>query len=315
MARVDAVMDWLDQQRSEITSISKAGEDQGIWLELGATSSSGCKRSIARSARRSGRVGPGEGFAPIRAGLHRGKIEERLRSPRELGSTVRMRARDLRGTPSERELGRLARRCGTTLQAVAKALDGTPETEPQPSASCWGLYRSVEQLCRTLFAEYVELLGGLALRDAGFDADLCHIADELVKVLETGSQLLTIPAGSERQGESPAQLIRIGFPDWSIWALPLVAHEFGHIFLRAELGRDFDDDSVDAASRLCMADAFATLTLGPAFAASAFLMRLEPSSCTTTDPLVARRAAVIRAALAKLDALGPGGPAVGWPDP
>ena len=297
-------MDWLDQQRSEITSISKAGEDQGIWLELGDI-----KQRVQEVDRQiSSKVGPE--WDQVRGSLQSvpgsiARIEERLRSLRELGSTVRMRARDLRGTPSERELGRLARRCGTTLQAVAKALDGTPETEPQPSASCWGLYRSAEQLCRTLFAEYVELLGGLALRDAGFDADLCHIADELVKVLETGSQLLTIPAGSERQGESPAQLIRIGFPDWSIWALPLVAHEFGHIFLRAELGRDFDDDSVDAASRLCMADAFATLTLGPAFAASAFLMRLEPSSCTTTDPLVARRAAAIRASLAKLDALDP----------
>ena len=29
-----------------------------------------------------------------------------------------------------------------------------------------------------------------------------------------------------------AQLIRLGFPEWSIWSLPLVAREFGHVFAR-----------------------------------------------------------------------------------
>jgi hypothetical protein len=304
VARVGAVMDWLDSRREDLTSISKAGEDREIWDELAEI-----KRRVQDVDRQvSARMGAEwdevrTALQPVPVSI--GRIEGRLRKLRELGSSVRMRARDLRGTPSERQLGLLARTCSSRLQDVVKALDGTAGEERQPSAISWGLYRTAAQQCRTLFDEYVELLGGLALRDAGFDADLCRIADEVVKVLETNSQLLTIPSGSERQGESPAHLIRIGFPDWSIWALPLVAHEFGHIFLHEALSRDFDDDKVDATKRLCMADAFATLTLGPAFAAAAFLMRLEPSSCTTADPLVARRAATIRASLVKLDELHP----------
>jgi hypothetical protein len=77
-----------------------------------------------------------------------------------------------------------------------------------------------------------------------------------------------------------ARIIRLGFPEWTIWTLPLAAHELGHVvavgriapLLEKESAAGFDKYHI----QLCFADAFATFVIGPAYACAAILMRFDP---------------------------------------
>jgi hypothetical protein len=82
--------------------------------------------------------------------------------------------------------------------------------------------------------------------------------------------------------------------------VPLSAHEFGHVRIGndstlAGLG-SFSRPTLPAIeARILLADAFATRIMGPAYACSALLLRLEPWRAFDgpLDRLVAKRAAVI----------------------
>lgn len=155
-----------------------------------------------------------------------------------------------------------------------------------------------------IFSEYVNFLGGLALRDTGFDENVCRIADELIKdcgqLGYTEWKSLTIP--SWQGALTLARIIRMGFPEWTIWALPLTAHELGQVimtdrnirrintYLTQEvnlLGDDVAaqrDDPISDEERkvltgrvqVCLSDAFAAYAMGPAYACALLLLRLNP---------------------------------------
>src|SRR5215208_675247 len=81
-----------------------------------------------------------------------------------------------------------------------------------------------------IFSDYVDFLSGLALRDKGWDNSICQIADELIRscgnLLQAKMwEALTIP--SSHGAVTLARIIRMGFPEWTIWGLPLAAHELG----------------------------------------------------------------------------------------
>ena len=100
--------------------------------------------------------------------------------------------------------------------SAARGQDGGGET----LAQVWSAYRDAEVESRTLFAEYLDLVRGVLLRDAGFDNELCHISDALIRSwgrFRTTMAALTILASHERDEASVARLIRIGFPEWTIW--------------------------------------------------------------------------------------------------
>ena len=97
-----------------------------------------------------------------------------------------------------------------------------------------------------------------------------------------------------------ARLIRIGFPEWTVWMVPLAAGELGFIF--ADRYRDLDTEVIAAAFadvltgragpdgsegepaideeelRAWVADAFATCVTGPAYVWAAMLLRADPTS-------------------------------------
>jgi hypothetical protein len=111
-------------------------------------------------------------------------------------------------------------------------------------ADIWTSYR--EQLyvgSQRVFTVYVEVLGGLALRQAGLDDGICRMADALTARpklflppnVHWGS--LTVPAQREALDETVSQILRLGFPEWTIWALPLAAHEFAHVIVGDHGGR------------------------------------------------------------------------------
>jgi hypothetical protein len=154
----------------------------------------------------------------------------------------------------------------------------------------WASYRQQIDVCEGLFNEYVDLLRGFALRDAGFDRELFLVADHLPALWghdELGYpwRSLAIPARAERQMPTAAKVLRIGFPEWTAWALPLLQHEFAHVFvgnspaLRRVAFGERTPTSLGYERTLrakCLADATATLVTGPAYACAALLMRLKP---------------------------------------
>src|SRR6185503_8084314 len=89
-----------------------------------------------------------------------------------------------------------------------------------------------------VFCECLEYIGGLALRDRGFDQRICDIGDHLIVSCAKDWnnlkwQSLTILAAQERLGQTMARIIRLRFPEWTIWTLPFTAREFAHVAFHA----------------------------------------------------------------------------------
>lgn len=78
-------------------------------------------------------------------------------------------------------------------------------------------------------------------------------------------------------------VIRLRFPDWSVWNLPLMGHEFGHAaaltlppFLHYRRETTSNKEMRGQMEEL-FADVLATYMLGPAFACSAILLQFSPA--------------------------------------
>jgi hypothetical protein len=166
-----------------------------------------------------------------------------------------------------------------------------------------------------VFSEYVDLLRGVALRSAGFgdnDAqlgDLFLIADQLPSLWGRVNgwewQSLAVPSRQDGSGSSEAMVLRVGFPEWTVWALPFVQHGFGHVFAkRRQVAGPGPDDAINAAA---LADALATVATGPAYACAALLLRLDPAEVTgPTEATV--RSATILVTLKRIAEADPDGP-------
>jgi hypothetical protein len=196
----------------------------------------------------------------------------------------------LRDTSVGGDLSDYARDQLGELDEIESKIDqatGKPADEAhQLMDDAWQDYRKVLITCHEIFAEYIDLIRGVLLRDAGLDQDLCRIADTLIKTWHFADHAwssLSIPAEGERPGMSTAQLIRLGFPEWTIWSLPLIAREFGHVFAqkRERVKTDIKDaiaQNVATKPDLCSwaADVFATTVLGSAYLWAATLLRADP---------------------------------------
>lgn len=194
----------------------------------------------------------------------------------------------------------------------------------QPLQACWSSFQDTRRTCGPLFEECLALRAGALVRSAGADNGLCQIADALLDDL---SKRLDIPWGrftilSEREffGEM-AQVIRLRFPEVSIWKLPIAAHEFGH-FVGPQLKKPagagtytypFQDELRRAARQGSQnwfhlhehfADLFAANALGIAFAGTCMLLRFNPINAftdTERHPGHAKRLYIIHRALQKMN--------------
>lgn len=201
-----------------------------------------------------------------------------------------------------------------TLRSKIDAVGEKGEADAEEMRVAWAkysdrLYVSSERI----FEEYVDLVSGVALRDTGFDRGIARLAEDLLKPAGTVGTYtwnsLTIPAREEALAVTAAQIVRLGFPEWTIWTLPLTAYELGCNYADSdkkiaeifkELGGDKDELLV------LVADAFATYFLGPAYACAAILMRLNPAEALHGNRLAAKRAATILSALTQKSKNGPG---------
>jgi hypothetical protein len=165
----------------------------------------------------------------------------------------------------------------------------------------WIAYRTkLHGQCEELFSEYVDFLGGLALRDTGLgrlpvtatamdeiplEPDVYHMADELIKHIFYigGTDLwhsMAIPARREATARTLARIIRLGFPEWTVWAVPLGAFEFGRVVVSVNnlvSAYAHEHGGADPGLDIALADAFATFSMGPSYAYASVLTRLEPA--------------------------------------
>jgi hypothetical protein len=133
-----------------------------------------------------------------------------------------------------------------------------------------------------VFNECVELLGGMALRDAHLDADICDLAEALIQSIPvSGNHPNVIPGGISSMMMTVERFIRLRFPEWTIWGIPLAAHElwrgqFDNLLARS-LGPDGSSLIKDPTIQQCLGDAFATYFMGPAYALAAVTLLFDPT--------------------------------------
>lgn len=193
----------------------------------------------------------------------------------------------------------------------------------------WDRFRETRRDCNTIFCECLAFTQGALARSAGLDSGLCQIADALLVQFGYGTDIdwdrFTILAEVEFFVDM-AQIVRLRFPDISIWTIPLAAHEFGHYMgpeLRRKVGgatlfpfvEMLENEKQKGAKYWSylhehFADFFATFTLGPAFACTCIFLRFDPRTAYQDyeqHPSDAKRVYLILKTLEKMGSKDAGG--------
>ncbi len=165
-----------------------------------------------------------------------------------------------------------------------------------PDVEAWKKFRVASLRSQDIFAEYLDFLGGLALRDIGFDEGISRMAEDLIRTYKTNQPpsypWLALPAARpDAVVKTLARIVRVGFPEWTVWALPFTAHAFWHVIARDDLEdvvlQETTLDAIPERLQTCLADAFATYTMGPAYAYAAFYLLLNPLDAFAANPAAA----------------------------
>lgn len=151
----------------------------------------------------------------------------------------------------------------------------------EPLRSLWSAYEVlVETDCRPLFTEYVDFLGGLTLRDTALDGGVCSMTDRLLELYDGTGRSLAVPAHPQSIGDA-MRLVKLGFPEWTFWSVPLVGQDVGLAFARGQnVMAGFGEFVTQARSQefvqRLIADAFAVYTLGLSYGCAAVILRFQP---------------------------------------
>jgi hypothetical protein len=194
----------------------------------------------------------------------------------------------------------------------------------------WNKYSKLYTKSQQIFGEALELIGGLYIRNKDLDEGIYGVADELVSncaitsIGQSQNVFITIPSHQETVDRALARIIRLRFPEWTIWTLPFTAHEFGHVVmtdspkLQSHVYGHTDGWTTYQIQEI-LADTFATYTMGPAYACAAILLQFDPPLApvadSSPDPVAdphrlsdVIRAYTILAMLRKMDREAPKGP-------
>jgi hypothetical protein len=224
-------------------------------------------------------------------------------------------------------------------------LDGLDQQvrEGETMAATWGNLRAIQEASVPLFAESLAFLEGVVARRAGVDGGLCELADALLIDLSRKADVpwerFTILSEGEYWADM-ADVIRLRFPEVSIWSLPVAIHEFGHflgprlerkgpggtsihpfqVMLEAEWQRGIDEGpNPGEAMRMAeqnrshlhelFADVLAAYAAGPAYLATCVFVRFNPHAAYREDqthPAPAARMQAIMETLRLMDEAGGG---------
>jgi hypothetical protein len=227
-----------------------------------------------------------------------------------------------------------------TLKKIGLDLAALAQNNPAGLTDLWGRYWRAFQESQGVLRECLDIFGTLAIRNKDLDQRILCVADKLISDCLEFSKgdrryFLLVHGMEDTFIKTTARILRLRFPEWTIWDLPLAAHELGHVLvtegLEADKAAAVPEDrlwepfvkgwrdallevdpeckkqkdaggtqAVDAEqwaeSRVyeLFADAFATYTMGPAYACSAILLRLNPNSgASCGKPSDAQRAHII----------------------
>lgn len=166
----------------------------------------------------------------------------------------------------------------------------------------WAEYADVHEESQELFSEFLEFIGGLTFRTLSKGGAVLHVADEIVRMCSKEAmpaeewRSITVPSRQEAVRATLARLIRLHFPEQTIWTLPLVTHDFGLVIMEVKplqqvveeqakvwagskfrLGGAKAMDRVAARRRIVElgADSFAAFYTGPAYACASILLKLD----------------------------------------
>jgi hypothetical protein len=181
------------------------------------------------------------------------------------------------------------------------------------------LTKATDRVVRECFA----LAAGVLSRNAGLDRGACQQADlfigELASCVDSSLARPTVPGEGEFLHRA-VNVIRRRVPDDGVWDLAVMAHEFGHLVVaNLALWDPVNDQILDLGAELLdgwsiypkvqgeelFCDVFATFALGPAYAATLLLHRLEPTADAlpapkNTHPSDGARAIVVLEALRQM---------------
>lgn len=168
----------------------------------------------------------------------------------------------------------------------------------EPLDRCWQELRDLRGVVGSLVVECLSLIQGVLAREHGLALRVTELADGLVEDLVDRLPIewtrFTLLAEREYVG-GPAEIIRMRFPETTVWSLPLLAHELGH-FAGPRLGHDDLEgrsvlpfkEMLAAATQAgpgvqgrldeLFADVFAGWTAGPAFAMACVFLRFDPAN-------------------------------------
>jgi hypothetical protein len=192
-----------------------------------------------------------------------------------------------------------------TEQLGTKIAELTTDVREQPaSAKLWQQYFDrIQPDATRLFIEYLDLLGGVSIRERGLAikalADVCHL-DELCALAEwhftyeltliqdwDGPAFVALPGRDLVSDISTWPILRLGFASWSIWGLPLEGHEFGKLLADARMSdrserqkkywKPYITEFGERGTRALIADSIATWAEGPAYACALLFLVLNPS--------------------------------------
>jgi hypothetical protein len=111
--------------------------------------------------------------------------------------------------------------------------NGNRSAAEQYMKEAWQDYAKAHEQSQEVFREWLDVIGGITLRAKRLDGSLCHMADELIRRFATASggirPCLTIPAPEETLAKTLGRVIRLRFPEWSMWTLPVIAHEYARV--------------------------------------------------------------------------------------
>lgn len=191
---------------------------------------------------------------------------------------------------------------GEELDEIADLRRGVQRGETDERRA-WENYGTHFARARNICRDSVELLGGFALREQMVKAEddrllnrqVCDFVEAIVAECATGHPdlmpLLAIPAAEDPLAETQARIIRVRFPEWTLWTVPLAAHEYcratfddvsslskvvEHESARRGQGENGALEAAQGIVPLLIADAFALRVMGPAYACAAVLLRLDP---------------------------------------
>lgn len=181
---------------------------------------------------------------------------------------------------------------------------------PDEARRLWADFDSlVEDHIQPLFTEYVDLVSGLAIRDIALDDQVCAMTDWLLQGMRLDGSV-AVPASRATLGRFLLSVIKLGFPEWTIWGIPLVGHEVGlQVANNSRLQGLLEGETrYELTSRLrenLLADIFAAYTLGPCYAYAVMQLRLQPYRARQRDedePSDTDRAEVVLDVLERLNA-------------